>query len=200
MRKAIITAVVLLSVISVFPIIISAIDKAQIQSKESSEKSQEESSKSTEDEEEIILYALKLCDENFCDEGLKCVLSIARNNLSLEGQSKESSTESNPQDNIEKTLYKRLKALLGQSDARLSYKSEAVYIPVSSLSSGKTGTGEKYPYMKSVASPWDCLAQDFVYGKNYNPGVSLYGLNYLCQNGASFKEALKWYLPEFSVE
>lgn len=190
----------MLSVISVFPIIISAIDKTQAQTRESSEKSREESGKSTEDEEGIIIYALKLCDKSFCDEGLKCVLSIARNNFELDGQAKGIDTEGSLKEDTEKTLYKRLKSLFSQSDVHLSYKGETVYIPVSSLSSGKTGTSEKYPYMESVASPWDCFAQDFVYGKNYNPGVSLYGLNYLCQNGADFKEALKWYLPEFSVE
>ena len=57
---------------------------------------------------------------------------------------------------------------------------------------------DNYPYLTSVASPWDCLSEE--YDENLRcVGVSMNGVNYLCAKGYSAEDALLYYLPDFSV-
>lgn len=78
-------------------------------------------------------------------------------------------------------------------------KGKIVYIPFSKCSSGYTQADEKYPYLTSVASPWDCLSEAF--SKNNScTGVSLEGIKYLTNNGCDYATALKWYLPELEIK
>lgn len=75
---------------------------------------------------------------------------------------------------------------------------KALYIPFSESSNGKTAVSKDYTYLEAVASPWDC------FDKGYDEssvcvGVSLSGVNYLCNSGESFEDAVLWYLPDFSI-
>jgi len=144
--------------------------------------------------ETVISEAMRLGDEDFCDEGLKAIIAIAKNNVSI-GNYSNICTEDKDND-----FYNRLEKLCEDADIDLSHKNERVYVPTSSLSSGFTKVSEEYPYITSVASPWDCGAEDFVYQKDYPAGVSIYGLNYLCLEGYSAEEALRWYLPYFQIK
>ena len=84
------------------------------------------------------------------------------------------------------------------SDKELLWQNETKYIPVSPLSNGQTQTDDNYPYLTSVASPWDCLSEE--YDENLRcVGVSMNGVNYLCTKGYSAEDALLYYLPDFSV-
>ncbi len=149
--------------------------------------------------EDVINLALSLVEEDFCDEGIKAALAIAENNL------KYSNDNSIQLNNINETEFdeefcKKVRKLHKKLDADISFDSKNVYIPTASLSKGHTQTNEDYPYIKPVASPWDCENKEFVYGKEYPTGVSMRGIDYLCKDGMSFKEALKWYLPDFEVK
>lgn len=75
----------------------------------------------------------------------------------------------------------------------ITYKGKAVYIPYFHLSRGYTLASRKYPYIKTTASPWDCLEKSFKNNQN-TTGVSINGINALCQRGLSCTEALNSYL------
>lgn len=147
------------------------------------------------DIDKLIKTAAALCNEDFCDEGLKCALVIVKNNMSISDTKPDAE-----QKKISKYFYERLFKLYEETTATLNYKGKTVFIPTASLSTGFTQEHPDYPYIKSVASPWDCTHKDFVYGKEYARGISMAGLNYLCENGMSYTEALKWYLPEFTIK
>lgn len=79
------------------------------------------------------------------------------------------------------------------------YNGEVAYIPYADCSSGYTQTDEKYPYLISVASPWDCLSEDYSQD-NVCTGVSLNGIEYLTNNGCDYTAALKRYLPGLEIK
>lgn len=73
-----------------------------------------------------------------------------------------------------------------------------VFVPYSVCSNGATMQGE-YTYLSCVASPQDCLSD------NYNEnnkccGISIDGIEYLCNNGVNSEEALLYYLPNFNIK
>lgn len=196
MRKVLIFCIILFIILAATPLIASyiPITKAE-ENKTDTSTAISETEKPQTDEEQILAYAISISDEDFCDEGLKAALAIAENNYLCTDykdntESKEYSDE----------FYQRVRKIYEELDVRITYNGENVYIPTSSLSSGRTETDSKYPYMKAVASPWDSFSEEFVYDKDYLCGVSMYGLDYLCSEGMSYKESLGWYLPEFDIK
>lgn len=197
MRKALIFCTIMFIILAAAPLLTSYISKDNRDFKKT--ESTSISVKNAIDEDYIFQYTASITDENFCDEGLKAALSIAKNNT------RYFETEGKERDNIptevsSKELLNRIKNLYNDVDVSIEYKSEIVYIPVSSLSVGFTKADETYPYMESVASPWDTFNEKFIYDKDYSAGVSMEGINYLCNEKMSYKEALKWYLPEFDIK
>lgn len=143
----------------------------------------------------ICKAAAKLCGEDFCDEAVKAVLILINTDYILNDDFSE--IEENTAS--EELLPKIKKAYNSVSELYLSKDGEALYIPYSNISNGKTIVSETYPYLCSVASPWDCLDESF--SENIEcTGVSLRGINYLCEKGYSAEDALLWYLPNFIIE
>ena len=193
MRKVLIYCIILFLILSVIPLCSMLSFKFSPTQPANTDKNVTVADKK--DIDKLIKTAAALCDEDFCDEGLKCALVIAKNNMSI-----SDITSATEQEKFPDGFYERLFELYEETTANLKYKGKAVFIPTASLSIGFTQEHPDYPYMKSVASPWDCTHKDFVYGKEYARGISMAGLNYLCENGMSYTEALKWYLPEFNIK
>lgn len=212
MRKVLIFCIILFIILSAAPLLTSYIAKAdintsssinnvtkenkEINTKPSTSVLAEISTESTENSEEkeyLLSLAVSLSDESFCDEGLKAALAIAKNNFEYEKDSISITAYSDE-------IYDKLEKLYDELDVSLLYQGECVYIPTAELTCGSTVTSQDYPYIKAVASPWDCFSEDFIYGKDYSNGISMYGINYLCNEGFSYKEALKWYLPDFDIK
>ncbi len=141
----------------------------------------------------LILVTSQYCNESFCDEGIRGVSAVIRNNLEAGYDYNTDNTE------ISDEFYDRIKTICKSKLITLKYNNKTVYIPITKLSEGCTRTTNEYPYMETVASPWDMSSNDYIYGKEYAEGISAYGINYLCENSGSASDALKWYLPEFSV-
>ncbi len=193
MRKVLIYCVIVFLVLSIIPL--CSLLYSQPRSPVSANTNKNTKVTDEKDKDIIIKTAAILCNENFCDEGLKCALVIAKNNMSI-----SDTTPATEQEKLPDGFYERLLKLYEETTATLEYKGKAVFIPTASLSIGFTQEHPDYPYIKSVASPWDCTHKDFVYGKEYARGISMAGINYLCENGMSYTEALKWYLPEFTIK
>lgn len=198
MRKVLIFCVLIFIILIVFPITIYFVSNQRVII--NSNKPQQPTFSGTSSDEQShakdaeIELAMSMCSETFCDEGLKAVLSIAKNNYRLNNSNININTEHSEK------LYQRINKIYSKTDAQLTYKGTAVYLPTSSLSTGHTKTDDKYPYIKPVASPWDCYSEEYIYKKEYSEGISLWGLNYLCEEGLSYKEALSWYLPDFDIK
>ena len=193
--------VVMVIVLGIFPIFMTLISRANYSNVNnttgSTDKAEHELSQIITDEK-VILEAGKYYNESYCEEGLKALLSLAENNLKYKiNNNIDSSTI---KDELSDEFYNKLAKIYKSVDVSINYQNECVYIPVSTLSKGYTKTNEKYPYIKSVASPWDCENDDFIHGKDYPSGISVNGINYLCRTGMNYKDALSWYLPDFEIK
>lgn len=107
--------------------------------------------------------------------------------------------EENASGNMKDVYSEIRKAAESVKNKTLRKKSEVLFIPFSETSNGTTYKNVNYKYLHSVASPWDCYAEN--YDENAEcVGVSLSGIDYLCKNGCSAEEALLWYLPDFEIQ
>ena len=148
---------------------------------------------------QVISITLTMIDEDFCDEGILAALAIADNNVKFLEENKivpDTFSEKNKNAKLEQ----KIKELYKKTDIQISFNNKRVYIPAVKLSKGYTETTEEYSYIRSVASPWDCFDESYVYNKDYPAGVSMKGIDYLCKDGMNFEEALKWYLPDFEIK
>ena len=167
----------------------AATEAETITTEKPSERTEKQTEKTDKDRETAVSYAASLCDEDFCDEAVRAALILANTNLPfLDGSDYNSDSE----------LKEHVEAI-NNSDSELLWHGEKHFIPCSPLSGGATQTDSDYPYLRSVASPWDCL--DEKYGENADcAGVSMRGVNYLCRRGFTAEESLLHYLPDFTID
>ena len=140
----------------------------------------------------IAYIVSSLYKDNYADETIKAIAIICKNNYSIKPENKKTNITSYDNFNYILKIVKSIRKY------NLTYNNKTVYIPFSKSSNGTTLKDDKYSYIRAVASPWDIYNSK--YNKNNNCiGVSIEGLNYLCLDGASFEEALQWYLPDFKI-
>ena len=159
------------------------------------------------DKSNAILVGLTaaVCNENFCDEAIKAIAILLNTDYEVNPDkfdldNKEVYCSKDELDNSEKEYYSKIESVINSMEKKtLSVKEEKVFIPYSQISCGYTLDSEYCMYIMSVASPWDCFSQDYD-EKAECIGVSVNGINYLCQNGATAEQALKWYLPHFEIK
>lgn len=142
----------------------------------------------------ICSYAEKLSNNNFCDEALKAAVIIANTNYLSGNFEKTGNFNSNAE------LFNKIHKIYNSNKENyLSHNNKAVFIPSSVCSNGNTISSEKYPYLRPAASPWDSECGEFSEDSECT-GVSMYGINYLCQKGYTAENALKYYLPLLEVK
>lgn len=141
---------------------------------------------------------------NYSTETLKAITIILNTNYKLNPDEFDISDKNvclykKDADNSVKEIYNQISdAVSSVKEKTLCIDSKAFYIPYSEISNGQTTTSEKYSYITSVASPWDCFSEK--YDENAKcVGASICGIDYLCKNGNSYEYALKWYLPQFEI-
>ena len=146
-----------------------------------------------------------LCNENFCDEAIKAIAILINTDyevnpdyFDLEDKGVYSSKDN--LDNSLKEYYSKIHRIVNSMDKKtLTVNNEKIFVPYSQSSCGYTLDSTDCEYITSVASPWDCFTES--YDENSQCiGVSINGINYLCKNGVSAEQALKWYLPEFQIK
>lgn len=151
------------------------------------------------DNEYIVSQALSVCDDSYCDEGIKAILAICKNNYIYNTNSGKTLTEASITSYSDE-FYQKVETLLSELDTDIKLNGETVYIPYTPLCHGNTEESADYPYIKSVASPWDCQSPLYMYTNIYDSGVSIYGIDYLCKEGYDAKNALRYYLPDFDIK
>lgn len=140
----------------------------------------------------VLQVAAGLCPEDCCDEMLRAALIIAQTNLRAGYSQKDVF-------NSDKELFKRLKSVYNsEKKLYLSENGKLRPIPFAPISNGMTVSNAEFSYLSPVASPWDCLNTQ-ADGKAACAGVSLCGVNYLCEQGYSAEQALRYYLPGFTL-
>lgn len=163
------------------------------------------STKSTDDNELIYgLVAAKYKSE-YSEDTIKAITIILNTNYKANSKlyDLENKTDFLNKDEFcnlfSKKEYGKIKSIVDSvNETTMLFNNKLKIIPFSETSNGKTITDKNYNYISAVASPWDCYF-DTYNENNHCVGVSLSGINYLCKNGFTYKEALLWYLPQGTI-
>ena len=148
------------------------------------------------DTEIIVTTAMEYIGENSDKQTKLAILSLCANNY-IYNLNEKNQAEATETSRYSDKLLQELTDIYNSGIYELRYSGEIVYIPLVTLCPGYTVTSEAYPYIQAVASPWDALSDEFTLNKDYNCGISLYGIEYLCKNTSDAGSALRWYLPDF---
>ncbi len=180
-------------------------DNSTENSEKSTIKPQQESSESKAELTDAELCGMVAAnyDESYCEETLKALAVILYTNYCLAPDdynlkdSRICILESNAENSVKENYNTIKSAVSAVYKKALCSNGKVLYIPFTSSTNGKTSSSSEYPYLIAVASPWDSYsnANDDEYC-----GVSLNGINYLCNDGYSYAQALQWYLPDFTIQ
>lgn len=146
-----------------------------------------------------------LCNENFSEESIRAAAILISNNYSVKPNDfdltdKNIFLDEKYVDDSNKDYYSKVKKVVNSlEELSITADNKSIFIPYSTVSSGYTLNSDESNYIVSVASPWDCFSSEYS-NDSKCIGVSIYGINYLCSNGTSAEEALKWYLPKLQFE
>lgn len=160
--------------------------------------------KSSDNNEILVGLTAALCNENFSDEAIKAIAILLNTDYEVNPdyfdlENKDVYLSKDEIDNSVKEYYSRVESIVKSMGKKsLTTNNEKFFIPYSQSSCGYTLDSKECEYIKSVASPWDCFSKSYDESSQC-VGVSIDGINYLCKNGASAEQALKWYLPEFQI-
>lgn len=143
--------------------------------------------KTTVDPSLIAGITAETVGSDYCDEAIKAAIIILQTNYKC--NSKQFSNAKNSKNNSK--IEKYAKELSGIYIRR---GKEAIPVPYFKYSAGYTQPSKKYPYIRESASPWDSF-----YNKTGTTGVSLNGINELCNQGLNYKSALNWYLKDIKI-
>lgn len=183
----------------------SDIDKNENRLTSSTTKTKIDTKSSNTGNEVLVGLTAALCNENFSDEAIKAIAILINTDYEVnpdyfELKDKGVYLLKNELDNSIKKYYSKVQRIVNSMDKKtLTVHNKKIFIPYSQSSCGYTLDSTDCEYITSVASPWDCFMES--YDENSQcVGVSINGINYLCQNGASAEQALKWYLPEFQIK
>ena len=156
--------------------------------------------------EPAVMCAALYFSEDLEPDTLKAICLVCQNNCradkdflkNSENYLSDNAMKEKWKDNYSENLKKLRDALDAVKNMKITYNGKEVIIPISYISDGKTATGDEYPFLQSVASPWDKNSKE--YSKNSKClGVSVYGMNHIIKQGKAFTTALLWYLPDFEI-
>lgn len=180
-------------------------DNSTENSEKSTTKPQQESSESKAELTDAELCGMVAAnyDESYCEETLKALAVILYTNYCLAPDdydlkdSRICILESNAENSVKENYNTIKSAVSAVYKKALCSNGKVLYIPFTSSTNGKTSSSSEYPYLTAVASPWDSYSNA---NDDEHCGVSLNGINYLCNDGYSYAQALQWYLPDFTIQ
>lgn len=180
-------------------------DNSTENSEKSTIKPQQESSESKAELTDAELCGMVAAnyDESYCEETLKALAVILYTNYCLAPDdydlkdSRICILESNAENSVKENYNTIKSAVSAVYKKALCSNGKVLYIPFTGSTNGKTSSSSEYPYLTAVASPWDSYSNA---NDDEHCGVSLNGINYLCNDGYSYAQALQWYLPDFTIQ
>lgn len=180
-------------------------DNSTENSEKSTIKPQQESSESKAELTDAELCGMVAAnyDESYCEETLKALAVILYTNYCLAPydydlkDSRICILENNAENSVKENYNTIKSAVSAVYKKALCSNGKVLYIPFTSSTNGKTSSSSEYPYLTAVASPWDSYSNA---NDDEHCGVSLNGINYLCNDEYSYAQALQWYLPDFTIQ
>lgn len=180
-------------------------DNSTENSEKSTIKPQQESSESKAELTDAELCGMVAAnyDESYCEETLKALAVILYTNYCFAPDdydlkdSRICILESNAENSVKENYNTIKSAVSAVYKKALCSNGKVLYIPFTSSTNGKTSSSSEYPYLTAVASPWDSYSNA---NDDEHCGVSLNGINYLCNDEYSYAQALQWYLPDFTIQ
>ena len=143
----------------------------------------------------ICCSAMEYIKEDTDIQTKLAVLSLCTNNYIFE--KKENTANNDMQiSSYSDDLLEELRQIMSKGLVEFVYEGKTVYIPFIKRSSGYTVTSDEYPYIQEIASPWDRTANE----NHTECGISVAGIEYLCNNSSTAEDALRWYLPNFEIK
>ncbi len=203
MKKISILSFMLLSVIVIIPLFAGIKNRThKVKNTETTASSTDEVNTfnlTSQEIDYILCEAMMYIDQNTHSETKKALVALCRNNYLY---MKENGITPNELkiDNYSDDLLKELKKILLNINLSVKHDGVRVYIPINSVSSGYTATDDEYPYLSSMATPWDVLHKDFNKNSPTSVGLSVAGLNYLSEMGYDYIYTLRWYLNKVNIE
>ncbi|MCH5298695.1 MAG: hypothetical protein J1E96_02920 [Ruminococcus sp.] len=135
--------------------------------------------------------------DEYCNEAINALAIILNSNYKAEKKKFTDKDFMNKEEFIKKygeDKYSFIEKTVAEfKDKTIKYMKKTVYTPLFYLSDGYTMKSEKYPQLRDCACPWDKLSDEFEECGNIN-GISMNTVNELCKKGASYKEALRWFI------
>lgn len=170
-------------------------------------KAKNNSNKENNSDEDKVLCGLvaAIYKNDYSTETIKAITILLNNNYSVSPNEFDLNDGSvclyfESADNSIREIYPQIKKIVSDSKVlSIYFDNKKQFVPYSQTSNGYTVYNEKYDYISSVASPWDCFSEEYDKNAECN-GVSIDGLNYLCKNGMSAEDALRWYLPKCEIK
>lgn len=203
MKRKIIAAVLFLVIMALLPPITVKCSSSRSDFGQTSENNGSDKNGNNFDSDDLLCkITAEIYQENYCDEALRAIVILLRTDISADKSkfvvNEKSSDSKENANNSDKELYSKINRVINSSKELITLNGKTKFIPYCDSSNGATSKSKDYTYLCSVASPWDCFSEQYD-SQAECAGVSLNGLNYLCQNGYSAEEALKWYLPNFEI-
>ena len=208
MKKKLIALTVFLIIMAMLPFMAAKCSNTDIRTLKTSSTADsiEEKTDNLSESDKILCGLVAARYKNdYSEETMKAIAVIIINNYKINPDSfniedKEVCVLEKDADSSIKEIYPVIiNCVNSAKEIKIKFDSKENYIPFSDTSNGMTNKDNSYEYLISVASPWDC------YNENYDEntecvGVSLSGVDYLCKNGSSAIDALKWYLPTAEIK
>ena len=142
---------------------------------------------------------------DYCEETMKAIAIIISNNYQISPDSFDTEDknvcifEADADSSVKEIYPQIINCVNSVKEITVKFDNTEKLIPFSDISNGVTNKNNSYEYLTAVASPWDRYSN--IYNENSEcTGVSLNGVDYLCKNGYSAIDALKWYLPQAEIK
>ncbi len=199
MKKAILWTVLLVLLIAIIPISAGVKQDHNTKKTENSQANEKDTITLNENEQDsVISNVMEYLTEDADTEGKKAVVALCKNNA-LAQKIKGNKLKTTKVSKYSDSFYEELKKILNEDDTLITHNGDRVYIPIAKLCPGHIVESEDFPYISSVACPWDIQSSDYIKGYDYPCGISIYGINSLCSLGFEYKYVLAYFLPQFSI-
>lgn len=200
MKKAILWTFLLMILIAIIPISAGIKQNQKEIKTEITQTNVNKKIKLDENEQDaVISNVMEYITEDTDNECKKAVVALCKNNATVQKE-KGDKLNTTQVSKYSDSFYEELKEILKKDDTIITYKGEKVYIPITKLCPGYIVESEEFPYISSVACPWDTQNSEYIKGYDYPCGISINGIKSLCFMGFEHKYVLSCFLPQFDIK
>ncbi len=146
----------------------------------------------------VISNVMEYITEDYSTECKKAMVALCKNNALVQKSNGLKPRETQVS-KFTDSFYEELSELLRTDKTKISIDGKREYIPIINISPGFIVEDPEYPYISSVACPWDLQSPQYQKRIDYNCGISVNGIESLCTIGLDHIYVLSYFLPMFSI-